>query len=88
MGSTDSLNTNLLYGKATFGFFYNWVFIILTIIIGLPYKGSDFLITSVTAIPKYISNDRAFNTLGTMIYPFYRDFNYFGIILGVTFFLF
>lgn len=83
--SIDSLNTNLLYGKATFGFVYNWLSILLTMI-GFPYRGSDFLITTVTAIPKYISNDRMFNALGTMIYPFYRDFRYVGIIFGIIFF--
>lgn len=53
--------------------------------LGVSYNRSDFLITQVTAIPRYISPTPSYNTLTTMLYPFLRDMGYLGILFGNAF---
>lgn len=79
------MSSNLLYGKATFGFIYNLIFKVLTFLFKVPYNGSDFQITNITAQVRLISPTRGFNALTTAIYPLLRDFGFFGIIFGAAF---
>lgn len=79
-------NQSLLYGKAIFGFIYNLINMPLSYIFKYDYNGSDYLITTITSQVRFISPDRMYNALTTMIYPFLRDFGYFGVIFGSSFF--
>ncbi|MFA6808546.1 MAG: O-antigen polymerase [Eubacteriales bacterium] len=74
-----------LYGMGTFGFIVNLVIAPFAILFKIPYRGSDYLITQITAIPRFISPTQSYNAMTTMIYPFFRDFGFLGIIIGTSF---
>lgn len=74
-----------LYGRAALGMVVNPINMFLTFAFGVPYTGSDYMITRITAVPRAVSPSLRMNALNTMIYPFYRDFGYFGIIFGTVF---
>lgn len=78
-------NSNYLYGKAALGFIYNLFCNVATFLFKINYRGSDYQITQVTALPRLISPNDSFNALATMIYPLLRDFGYFGIVFGSAF---
>lgn len=80
-----SYSSSFLYGSATFGFILNLFNAVVTVLYGIDYSGSDYIITQITAIPHYISPSKSINAITTMLYPFLRDFGYFGIIIGTAF---
>lgn len=81
----EGIKLPLLYGSATFGFIYNIIDSILTLLYKFKYNGSDFQIVQVTAQYRGISSFRVSNALTTMLYPLIRDFGYFGIVFGSSF---
>lgn len=81
-------NRPYLFGKAMLGMIVNPILMSSTYAFGIPYKGSDYMITTITATPYAVSPNRRLNALNTMIYPLYRDFGYVGVILGTVFLAF
>ncbi len=88
LDETNIYSNNFLYGKATFGFIYNLIAMPVSYVLGFKYKGSDYIITGITSAVRYISPERSYNALTTMLYPFLLDFGYLGVIFGTSFFAF
>ena len=72
----------LQYGTATFGFIYNIIRSGLYIVFHVPYNGSDYIITQVTAVSVQVGSKVSINAGCTAIYIFMRDFGLLGIIIG------
>lgn len=80
-----NLTSTPLLGMSMFGFVINIIVLIFSLLFRLPYKGSDYLITQMTATPRPISPTQYYNGMPTMLYPFLRDLGYVGIIIGTVF---
>lgn len=72
----------LQYGSVGFGFIYNLIRCGLYVIFGLPYNGSDAVITSVTSEMVKIGLNATMNAGSTAIYYFLRDFGVLSVIIG------
>ncbi|MFV0939610.1 O-antigen polymerase [Bacillus thuringiensis] len=85
--NTSYFNQELipLFGMGIFGFVVNLLIAPFTFLLGIPYNGSDALITQVTAVSRYISPTQSYNAMTTMLYPFLRDMGYLGILFGTAF---
>lgn len=74
-----------MYGYGILGFLINPIVAVFSLIFNFNYEGSDYLITTITSVPRFISPSQRYNAMTTMLYPFIRDFGYLGIIIGTTF---
>ncbi|MBW3110295.1 oligosaccharide repeat unit polymerase [Bacillus sp. MCCB 382] len=74
-----------LWGTATFGFIVNLFLMVFSVIFGIEYNGSDYIITSITSIPRYISPTLMTNANTTILYPFIKDLGFFGVVIGACF---
>jgi oligosaccharide repeat unit polymerase len=78
-------NFTPLYGLSIFGFIVNLIFGVFALLFGVDYVGSNYIINQVAQTRYMISPTIEFNALTTMLYPFYRDFGFAGIIIGTVF---
>ncbi|WP_195939332.1 O-antigen polymerase [Romboutsia sp. 1001713B170131_170501_G6] len=76
---------NIIPGTGILGFIYNIILVPITLLLGIPYRGSDYNLTQITSIPRNIGGGINYNALATMIYPLLLDFGYIGIIIGTAF---
>ncbi|SHF22063.1 O-antigen polymerase [Alkalibacter saccharofermentans] len=81
---TFDLN-NYLWGAATLGFITEPITLILKLLFRLDIHIASYYINICTQPFYEIGPGRYFNALTTVIYPFIRDFGYFGIIVGSVF---
>lgn len=75
-------------GTCLFGPVYNFVFMAISAVFGIDYKGSDFLISQVTQTTKAVISDSGLqiNAAVTAMYPFIKDFGIIGLIIGFSVF--
>lgn len=71
------------FGRITFGFILNFISVVGTFVFGMPYKGTDALVTSFVGDYLTIGNDITYNALPTALYYFILDFGKVFWILGV-----
>ncbi len=75
-----------LLGRAFLGFIYNSICTALTVFLGVPYNGSDSIITQLTQFMVPIGGGNSFNALGSMLHDFIADFGVFGCLFDVFLF--
>lgn len=75
-------SSELLFGKATFGFISCPISTIIAVVTGGDYQGADYLINIYTEQFHNIGSRMRFNAGCTIIYPFLRDFGDLGIVVG------
>ena len=82
------VGSSYLFGKALLGFLYNILQSALYVVFGKTYLGSDYIITRFTAQVFPVGKSISMNAASTAMYPFMRDFGYFGLIIGFSFMAF
>lgn len=81
-----TLNENLLFGTATFGFLYN-IFALFANVMEIGVVNSDYVINSlITSNSYYIGGNTVVNAMSTIFFPFLMDWGYLGIFIGMFFF--
>lgn len=75
-----------MYGSGTFGFIYNTIYSAISVMFGVDYKGSDFVISQLTE-QTYVmaTNSQRMNSSYTAAYVFLKDFGILGVIWGFAF---
>lgn len=83
----QNIGTDLfLLGRTQFGFLYNFIYMILTYVFGVPYNGSNHIVTQLTQYMVPIGTDIQYNALGTMLHDFMTDYGVYGSLIGVFIF--
>ncbi len=83
-GRFQAENAILLYGQGTFGWIVSPFLYVLSLLGITPDYVAESIIGKVSGQGIYISNSYNFNALTTSLYPMWRDFGEFGIIIGMA----
>lgn len=76
-------DTSMLYGRGMFGWIVSPILYIISLTGLIPNYSAEYVIGEITMNGIYISDDFNFNALTTAMYPLYRDFGTYGIIIGM-----
>jgi oligosaccharide repeat unit polymerase len=71
------------FGRITFGFMLNFISVIGTFVFGMPYKGTDALVTSFVGDYLTIGQGITYNALPTVLYYFILDFGKVFWVIGI-----
>ncbi len=85
----NQIGTDLyLMGATQFGFFTNFVSIVLKVLFNVPVNGSSYRITQLTQYMVPIGGNIKYNSLATMLHDFMADYGLYGCLFGVLIFAF
>ena len=83
----NKIGTDLfLFGRAQFGFVYNFIFMAVSFLFNIDYMGSNHIITQLTQYTVRIGDGITYNSLGTMLHDFIADYGVYGSLFGVFIF--
>jgi len=74
------------FGRITFGFILNFISVIGTFVFGMPYKGTDALVTSFVGDYLTIGDSITYNALPSVLYYFILDFGKIFWVFGIIIF--
>ena len=75
---------HMTYGTCIIGCIYNFFCTVATFLFKVPYAGTDYIITALTQVPVPVAKSWELNAACTAVYPFMKDFGFFGVIIGFT----
>lgn len=76
-----------LYGRAEFGFVYNLIYLLLSLVGIVPRQGSSsYQITQLTGETMRIGTGMSYNSLGTFLHTFMADYGKWGCVYGIIIF--
>lgn len=83
----NKIGTDLfLLGRTQFGFIYNFLFLVVSFLTNIDYRGSNHIVTQLTQYTVKIGDGISYNSLGTMLHDFMADYGVYGSLFGVFLF--